>query len=67
MGAQSPVQTKSAKLKKALIWVGETLQAHPEKQRQTVVQEAIFRFDLTPAECAFLNQNFSDPEAGSSP
>ena len=67
MSAQSPLQTKSAKLKKALIWMGETLQNQPEKQRQAVVQEAVFRFDLTPAECAFLNQNFIDPAPGSSP
>ncbi|MDR2551050.1 MAG: hypothetical protein LBD10_12715 [Desulfobulbus sp.] len=65
MSAQSPVQTKSDKLKKALIWMGETLRDHPEKQRQAVVREAAFRFDLTPAECEFLDQHFSAPEAGS--
>ncbi|MCL2458686.1 MAG: hypothetical protein FWF31_07535 [Desulfobulbus sp.] len=67
MSAQSPVQTKSAKLKKALTWMGETLRDYPEKKRQAVVQEAVFRFDLTPAECAFLNQHFSAPDSGSSP
>ncbi|MCL1981409.1 MAG: hypothetical protein FWG62_10100 [Proteobacteria bacterium] len=61
MSAQSPVQTKSTKLKKALIWMGETFQNYPEKQRQAVVQEATLRFDLTPAECEFLDQHFSNP------
>ncbi|WP_028319451.1 hypothetical protein [Desulfobulbus elongatus] len=67
MSAQSPVQTKSAKLKKALTWMGETLREHPEKQRQAVVREAAFRFDLTPAECEFLNQHFASPDPGAHP
>jgi len=59
MSKQSPLHTNSAKLKKALIWMAENLRDHPEKSRQTVVQEAELRFDLTPAECAFLDQHFS--------
>ncbi|MCL2790363.1 MAG: hypothetical protein FWD79_06925 [Desulfobulbus sp.] len=62
MSGQSSVQTKSTKLKKALSWIGETLQNQPEKERKAVVHEAVFRFDLTPTECEFLNQDFSSPD-----
>jgi hypothetical protein len=64
MSGQPPVQTKSAKLKNALSWMGATLRDQPERQRQAVVQEAAFRFDLTPAECEFLDQQFSAPNPG---
>lgn len=61
MSEQSPVQTTSTKLKKAIAWMAETLQEHPEKKRQVIVQEAELRFDLTPAECQFLDKHFSTP------
>jgi hypothetical protein len=61
MSDQSPVHSKSANLKKALIWMAERLQSNPEKQRSTVLQEAELRFDLTPLECEFLDKHFSNP------
>lgn len=54
---QSPVS--SDRVKKALCWMAETIETHPEKKRETILQEAELRFDLSPAECAFLNKNFS--------
>lgn len=60
MSDQSPLNTTSAKVKKALIWVSETLQDHPQKHRLTVLHEAQVRFDLTPVECDFLNRHFSN-------
>jgi hypothetical protein len=61
MSDQTPVSSKSANLKKALVWMAETLQNHPEKKRYTVLQEAELRFDLTPLECDFLDKHFSNP------
>lgn len=61
MSEQSPLHTKSTKLKKALAWMAESLNEQPEKNRRAVLQEAELRFDLTPAECAFLDQHFSNP------
>ena len=61
MSDRSPLHCKSANLKKALIWMSETLQMYPEKKRQTVLQEAELRFDLTPLECDFLDKHFSAP------
>ena len=52
--------TTSTSLQKAVVWIGETMRQHPEKQRGKVLAEAELRFDLTPAECEFLNRNFKE-------
>lgn len=52
--------TTSTSLQKAVAWIGETMRQHPEKQRSKVIAEAELRFDLTPAECEFLNRNFKE-------
>lgn len=62
MSQNTPTQTKSTKLKKALTWMTEALEARPEKKRSTILQEAQLRFDLTPAECEFLDKHFSTPK-----
>lgn len=63
MGEQSPLNSQSAKMKKAILWMAEALRDQPEKQRHRIIQEAELRFDLTPLECAFLDSHFSDPPA----
>ena len=47
-----------ANLKKAVCWISETIQDHPEKKRDAVIREAALRFDLTPRECEFLDKKF---------
>ncbi len=59
MSDQSPLRSQSANLKKALQWMAEALQQHPEKKRASVLREAELRFDLTPLECEFLDKHFS--------
>ena len=59
MGGQSPLHCTSAKLKKALTWMAETLAEHPEKNRVSALRDAELRFDLTPLECEFLDTHFS--------
>ena len=61
MSQQSPLDNKSVKLKKALTWMAEMVRDHPEKKRLTILQEAEFRFDLTPMECEFLDKHFNTP------
>lgn len=61
MSEQSPLHTKSTKLKKAIAWMSESLSEQPEKNRRAILQEAELRFDLTPAECEFLDQHLSTP------
>ncbi len=64
MGEVQSVQGLSANLKKAVLWLGETVREHPEQQRADIVREAQLRFDLTPRECEFLNGNFNKITSG---
>ncbi|MEA1934877.1 MAG: hypothetical protein U9N60_10705 [Thermodesulfobacteriota bacterium] len=47
-------------MRKTIRWISEIVQANPEKSRQDIIKEAETRFDLSPIECDFLDQNFSD-------
>ena len=64
MSQTNPVQTQSANLKAAIRWLSDILQEHPEKERQQVLRDAQLRFDLSPAECEFLDKNFGELAAG---
>jgi len=55
----TPLTTQSTNLKNAICWIGETMQEHPDQPREKIIREAELRFDLTPAECTFLDTNFS--------
>lgn len=67
MGEIESLQGFSANLKKAICWIGETVQEHPEKKRDAIITEAELRFDLTPRECEFLNNNFKKLAAANCP
>ena len=45
----NPVQSPGDKMKRALCWLSETVQQHPEKSRRQILEEAQIRFDLSPA------------------
>jgi hypothetical protein len=60
MGEIESLQGFSANLKKAICWIGETVQENPEKKRDVIITEAELRFDLSPRECEFLNTNFKE-------
>ena len=66
MGDIQSVPGLSANLKKAVCWIGETVREHPEKTRKEIITEAELRYDLTPRECEFLNQNFLELTGGKS-
>jgi len=57
---QSAMPELSPNLKKAVRWISDTVTGHPEKPRDTVLAEAQLRFDLSPRECEFLDQNFTE-------
>lgn len=48
------------RVKRALIWLGEATETHPERTRRQLLEQAEIRFNLTPRECEFLNQNFGE-------
>ena len=60
MGTVSDTQPCGEKIKKAVRWIGETLQLYPNKERSSLIKEAEIRFDLSPRECEFLDKNFSE-------
>ena len=51
------------KLKKAVQYFSELVDAHPEKSRLELLQKVELQFDLSPADCEFLNKHL----AGSGP
>ena len=53
------VVTPSTNLQKAVGWISEIVQEHPEKERKKILKDAQIRFDLTPVECEFLRKKFS--------
>ncbi len=60
MTSAADVQPSGEKMRKTISWISEIVQANPEKSRQDIIKEAEIRFDLSPKECSFLDQNFSD-------
>ena len=60
MGDTGSIKGLSANMKKAVCWISETVQEHPEKLRKDIITEAELRFDLTPRECEFLNTKFTE-------
>ncbi len=60
MTSAADIQPSGEKMRKTICWISEIVQANPEKSRQDIIKEAEIRFDLSPIECSFLDQNFSD-------
>ncbi|MEN8140270.1 MAG: hypothetical protein ABFR97_03505 [Thermodesulfobacteriota bacterium] len=55
------------RMKRVIKWLSETAKEQPQKSRSLLLQEADFRFDLTPKECSFLQRNFGPEEGGNNP
>ncbi len=60
----NPVQSPGDKMKRAIRWLSETVQQHPHRSRRQIIEEAQIRFDLSPAECTFLEKNFDKSVSG---
>ena len=60
MGEAEELVPAGEKIRKALRWMSESLQLCPEKNRLQAIREAELRFDLSPAECRFLDERFGD-------
>lgn len=64
MSSDTPLSSRSDKLKNAITWVSEAMQANPELNRNKVLNDALLRYDLSPADCEFLLKHFSGERAG---
>lgn len=60
MGNAEDLMPAGEKVRKALCWLSESLQDFPEKSRLQILREAELRFDLSPAECRFLDERFGE-------
>ncbi len=60
MTSQQPTKSAGDKKKQALVELCELLEKHPERSRQSLLQQVEIKFDLTPKECEFLNRNFQE-------
>ena len=58
MSSDRSIQPPGEKMRRALCWVSECLNNSPFPDRLTLLREAEIRFDLSPAECEFLDQHF---------
>jgi hypothetical protein len=47
------------KLKKAIHYFSELVVAHPGKSRLELLQKVELQFDLSPADCEFLNKHLA--------
>lgn len=60
MSGSEDLMPTGDKIRKAICWLSESLQAAPEKSRKQALREAELRFDLSPAECRFLDDRFGE-------
>ena len=58
------LQPTGDRMKKAITWISDMVQSHPEKSRSQIISEAEIRFDLSPKECDFLHRKFLPAEEG---
>ena len=57
MSEKSPLNRD--KLKKAVQHFSELVEASPDKSRLQLLQEVQLKFDLSPADCEFLNKHLT--------
>lgn len=58
MKTQSPLG--GDKLKRAVIHLAEMLESSPDKSRAELLQIVQLKFDLSPAECEFLDRHLKE-------
>ncbi len=59
MGPTKDLQPSGENLRKAVRWICDSVLANPEKKRADIIKEAEIKFDLSPKECAFLDEKIS--------
>jgi hypothetical protein len=55
----SGILPEGEEIRKAVKWVSETIKENPDQPVQPLVQQAIFRFNLSPKDAEFLISFFS--------
>lgn len=47
-------------IRRAVKWISENLEANPDQRRTKLIEEAVFKFDLSPLDAEFLLNFFSN-------
>lgn len=58
------IVSQSEEIKKAITWVSETLEQNPDQPTHTVIEKAVFEFDLSPLDAEFLMRFFQNRAKG---
>lgn len=58
--SQSPIG--GDQLKRAVTFFAELVEENPDKSRLKLLEEVQLKFDLSPADCEFLNNNLGKEE-----
>jgi hypothetical protein len=50
------VQLKGENLRRAVKWISEERQYHPDRKYRSIIEEACLKFNLSPVESEYLNK-----------
>jgi hypothetical protein len=50
------IQTEGELIRKAVTWISNEVQAHPEKNRRVLMEQAAVKFNLSPKDVEYLQK-----------
>ena len=54
------IKPTGEKMRRVVLWISETVQANPQKNRLAILREAEIKFDLSPRECEFVESKLNE-------
>jgi len=60
MSEVEKIQPTGEKMRRVVLWISETVQANPQKNRLDILREAEIKFDLSPRECEFVESKLNE-------
>jgi len=60
MSEVEKLQPAGDKMRRVVMWISETVQTYPQKNRLDILREAEIKFDLSPRECEFIETKLNE-------
>jgi hypothetical protein len=60
MSEVEKLQPAGDKMRRVVMWISETVQTNPQKNRLDILREAEIKFDLSPRECEFIETKLNE-------
>ena len=60
MSEVEKLQPAGDKMRRVVLWISETVQTYPQKNRLDILREAEIKFDLSPRECEFIETKLNE-------